>query len=69
MKQLGGLRGLVGVLFASGLVGLQVGFVVGDQLAKAYPWADTLGGRLLVMAVGWGLLLAWALGGERRSTL
>lgn len=68
MKRQGGLRGVVGVLFASGLVGLQVGFIVGDQLARVYPWADTLVGRLLVMAIGWALLLAWALGGERHAT-
>lgn len=56
----GGWRGLFGVVFATGLIAVQVGFIIGDQLAKIWPWAATLGGRVLIVAVGWLLTIAWS---------
>lgn len=55
---------MLGVIIATGLVGLQVAFIVADQLAKVWQWADTLGNRLLVMGLGWLLLIGWSLQGR-----
>lgn len=61
LLRLGGWRGVLGVVFTSGVVALQVGFIIGDLLAKVLPFADTLLGRGLVMGTGWLLLVLWVL--------
>jgi len=63
---LGGTRGVIGILLASGAVALPIGLVLGD-LAGRSGWLDPsyVPARIAVVAIIWAFLIVWALSGTR----
>jgi hypothetical protein len=61
IRSVGGPQVLLGVIIATGFVVVPVGFVIGDQIAKVWPAADSLAGRVVVLGIAWVLLTLWAI--------
>jgi hypothetical protein len=64
MEAIGGGRGIIGVLVATGVVALPIGLVVADTLAKNWQPIGSDLGKAATVIVLWLLAIVWAFGGR-----